>query len=121
MILKALEKDGSTLAGFYDLPGGRIDEGEFLFAFEKIIKRELFEEIGNVKYELINRPVALGTHMTRHAEQVIFIFFEAEYKHGEILVSEEHMGYKWVDLKKINLDEYFNSGILIGIKSYLEK
>ena len=46
---------------------------------------------------------------------------EAIYKSGEIKISEEHRGVKWIKLEKDTLDKYFKFAILEGAKMYLEK
>lgn len=51
---------GGSYKGFYDLPGGRINIDEFETPLENIIKREVAEEIGNVKFKINLKPVALG-------------------------------------------------------------
>ena len=61
MILKS-NKDGSY-AGFYDVPGGRIDADEFSVSFEKIVKREVEEEIGSIDYKLNPKPAAISRYL----------------------------------------------------------
>jgi hypothetical protein len=51
----------------------------------------------------------------------LLVFFEAEYFGDEIKISDEHTDHKWLDLDKIELEKYFKSGILEGIKMYLGK
>jgi len=109
----------TSYTGFYDLPGGRIDNDEFETSFSEIISRE-------IKYQLQQKPVAVGRHlipasMTSSGKgvHILYLFFEADYRSGKITISDEHIGYKWINLKKIYLDEYFTSGILEGIKMYL--
>lgn len=123
LILKAI--DGGTFSGFYDLPGGRIDTNEFRVNFDKILKREIKEELGNIKYKLKLCPVSLGRHLIppkmsdiKKEIHVLYILFEADYINGKIKISDEHKDYIWVNLKKINLKKYFTSGILEGIKAY---
>lgn len=124
LLLKARAQD--TYGGFYDLPGGRIDVDEFSVSFSEIIKRELAEELGEVKYELNPKPVAIGRHLisaehTRSNKDthVFYAFFEAQYKGGDIKVSEEHEEYKWVDLTKVDRAKYLKSGNLEGVEMYL--
>lgn len=117
-----------SYANYYDLPGGRIDTDEFETNFTEIINREVAEEIGDVKFKYRQNPVATGRHLipgsiTSSGKDihVMYLFFEAEYLSGEIKISDEHIGYEWFDLSKINLTEYFVSGILEGIKMYINK
>jgi len=124
----ALEADFSgTMKGFYDLPGGRIDAGEFTVSFSEIIKREIFEEVGNIEFNLNPKPVAIGRHLIPASISksgsdihVLYLFFEAEYLTGQIFISNEHTGFKWVDLLKETPEKLFTSGILEGVKMYLK-
>lgn len=115
----------STMAGFYDLPGGRIQENEKDFCFLKSIKRELREELGDkISYKIKEIPVAISRHhfisKSKNKKQYIFlVFFEAEYKGGEIIISDEHEDYAWVKLTKRNYKKYFVKGFLEGLTNYL--
>ncbi len=124
LILNAIR--GGTFEGFYDLPGGRIDVDEFRIDFEDILKREINEELGEIKVDISSIPISIGRHLipaslssTGSEMHVLYLFFEGCYLSGDIKISEEHLGYKWVNLKEIVLDEYFNSGILEGMKRYV--
>lgn len=125
LILKA---DGNgTFAGFYDLPGGRIDEDEFAVALPEILKREIIEELGEVEISISEIPVGVGRHCIKkeHANSdkdihVFYVFYEVELKTGNVSISDEHEGFEWVDLNDIELEKYFTSGILEGMKMHLE-
>ncbi len=127
LALKAV--DNGSFAGFYDFPGGRIDTDEFEMPFSEIIKREVVEEIGEgVVFELKPKPVAIGRHFIPakfNSEKidlkVMYIFFEADYKSGEVRISPEHIGFKWFDLNKQDPVKLFKSGILEAINMYLQK
>lgn len=126
LVLKA-DSQG-TFAGFYDLPGGRIDEEEFLVPLPEILKREIAEEIGTAEIEINETPVAVGRHCIKkeHANSekdihVLYVFYEAELKGGGVKISDEHESFEWVDLQAIELEKYFTSGMLEGIKMYLSK
>jgi len=126
LILEAV-LDGS-LAGYYDLPGGRINTDEFGANFNEILKRETKEEIGDVGFQINPAIVAFGRHLIPSSispsgkdVHVLYLFFEGEYINGDMKISNEHTDSKWVDLKKIELEKYFTSGILEGIQMYVEK
>ncbi len=126
LLLKARPQD--TYGGFYDLPGGRIDVHERATPFPEIVQRELHEEIGAIQYTLQPRPVALGRHtiLAKYTSagvdtQVFYVFFEAQYKGGDIQVSDEHVAYAWVDLAQEAPEKYLLSGNLEGVKTYLAK
>jgi len=117
----------SAMAGYYDLPGGRIKETEILAPFKKLIGREIKEEIGNkARYKLKEIPVAIGRHYyfskKYQKDQYIFcVFFEADYLGGEIKISSEHKEYSWLEISKKNLKKYFVRGPLEGMTNYFSK
>lgn len=115
------------LAGYYDFPGGRINSDELQVPYDEIIAREMAEEVGpDVKYEVDLHPVSTGKHVyfseKLGKENCIFmIFFEAKYHGGEIRISDEHIGYKWLNLKAEPASKYFTLGFLEGVEGYLER
>lgn len=118
LILKAT--DDSISAGYYDLPGGRINIDEFNSSFSIIVKREIAEELGNIQYTFCDNLVAASRNVnTKTGNRILHLFFKAEYLSGELKISEEHLGYKWIDLKAVELDKYFSLGILEGVKMYI--
>lgn len=127
-ILYVKAVDTGTFAGYYDLPGGRIDTDEFKTPFEKILSREIIEEVGKIKFKIKNKPVAIGRHLipkefTAKKEKdihVLYLFFEVLYLGGKISTSFEHTGFEWLKLSKDKLSKYFKSGILEGMRTYLK-
>lgn len=112
--------DTGSCAGFYDLPGGRIDTDEFSTPYVEILQREIAEELGqNIQVKIKPTPVAIGrhlipAHLTRawNDVNVLYVFFEVFHIRGEFHISDEHQGMKWLDLNAISLEEYFTSGVL---------
>lgn len=124
LILKC--PDDSSLAGFYDLPGGRIAATEKELPFADIIKRETTEELGaDFHFELKStKPIAIGRHHypSKTLQQEVYLFwvlFDAYYRAGEINLSAEHQSYRWVKLTTANLKQYFKRGPLDLMKNYL--
>lgn len=127
LILKVPEQF-SSMAGYYDVPGGRIDIDEFTTKFEDILRREVKEEIGDVDVYINLNPVAVSRGMI-HASQrreggdgdihIFYVFFEADFKEGDITISDEHVGHEWVNLAEIDLSKYFTGGILQGVEMFL--
>ena len=119
--------DDSSMAGYYDLLGGRIREKEIEKPFGEIIKREVSEEIGReVKYRIQGVPAAIARHSyfskVRQKNKYIFwVFFEGKYLSGKIKISSEHKEYKWLMLDKKNLKKYFTRGPLEGMSHYVLK
>ena len=124
LLMKAQEKD--YYGGYYDLPGGRINVGEFTVPLTDILRREVREEIGDIQYELNPRPVAVARHMIpAHISSLkrdvpnLYLLYEAKYTGGEIKVSKEHTGYGWFDPQKEDVSKLLKSGNLEGLKMYL--
>ena len=122
LVLKA--RDNTNLAGYYDVPGGRIDEDEFTNSFEDILRREVKEEIGDARVHIDLNPVALGrgfySPIGGKDIHIFYIFFKADYKGGDIRISHEHTDYLWVNPREVELERLFTSGILEGVKKYIE-
>ena len=126
LILKAAR--GGSCEGFYDLPGGRVNLSEFKTPLDRVIKREVKEEIGKVDFDLFLKPVALGRNENPNKKSplggrvhIFNIFFEAKYRAGEIKISDEHLDFKWEKLKRENLKKLFKFAILEGAIMYLAK
>lgn len=83
-----------------DLPGGRIDNVEYQTPLEKIIAREVREELGpKLKYVLGN-PLFHFRRVRRNGTKLLHVFvvvYDAQWKTGEIKLSFEHSEYAWID------------------------
>jgi len=118
--------ENSSMAGYYDVPGGRINSDELKMSYKDIFRREVAEEIGkSTKYRLIKRPVSVSRHpyfsvKLQKKMYIVFIFFEALYLGGKIKISKEHIGYQWLKLNKENISKYFVRGLCEGFKNYFE-
>ncbi len=124
LLMKAM--NSGSLNGYYDLPGGRIQEHERESHFKTLILREVEEELGQaVKIQLREVPVAIGRHSYKKKDgtmqYLMWILFEADYVSGTVVSSSEHEGYKWVKITKRNLTKYFVKGPLEGMRNYLYK
>lgn len=112
---------GSGFHGKYDFPWGRINEDEFSVNLKDILKREIQEEVGNIRYSLSEKPVAYARHKGI-SHFVFYVFWEATLEENvAIQISHEHENFQWLDCSNIHLEEYFESGMLEGIKIYLGK
>jgi 8-oxo-dGTP diphosphatase len=92
--------DGGTNKGKYDLPGGKLDPGEY---FIDGLKREVYEEtgksveIGMPFYVDEWRPTINGKNF-----QIIGIFFLCTTSDDKVKLSKDHDDYKWIDAKEYN-------------------
>ncbi|HBD05761.1 TPA: hypothetical protein DCZ32_04875 [Candidatus Uhrbacteria bacterium] len=111
--LKVLIKKGNEFLfltnsknGYFDLPGGRIDNNEHEKPLSEIIEREVTEELGNeFRYKLGKLIFSFRRHFENKNLHVFLAVYEAEYLSGDIQLSNEHDGYKWMNPKNINLKE----------------
>ena len=88
---------------YLDIPGGRIDNVEYRMPLEKVIAREVREELGGqIKY-VLGKPLfhfRRARHKGAHPGFVFCAVYDAEWKAGEIKISFEHKGYEWINSKK---------------------
>jgi 8-oxo-dGTP pyrophosphatase MutT (NUDIX family) len=79
---------------WWDQPGGRIDNVEDTVPLEKIIAREVKEELGNIKY-VLGKPLFQFRRFGKMGN--LLTIYDAQYVSGKIKLSVEHSGYKWID------------------------
>jgi 8-oxo-dGTP pyrophosphatase MutT (NUDIX family) len=119
--------EDSAFAGYYDLPGGRIDEVEVKMDFQEILLREIHEELGeSVVVKVKTNPVAVSrgvleakSDLSEPEKHVLYLFFEADFLSGDIVLSDEHKEYSWLEIQPQSADTYFTAGMLAGINNYL--
>ena len=105
-----VEKKGRDL---WELPGGRIDVGEENLPIEEILFREVKEELGLVKIEAGN-IVSTWVRQLHEDHFVFLIGLACKYIGGEIVLSDEHASYKWVDRNNwsaLNMADGYRSAI----------
>jgi len=90
-----IERDGKVLVVFFpngwlDFPGGRINHDEVDLV--EALRREIHEET-TLEVE-VGDPFAtwLGRGNT-----VLLVGYRCRYVSGEVLLSDEHTGFRWVD------------------------
>lgn len=90
-----------------DLPGGRIDNVEYRAPLEKIIAREVREELGPKLKYVLGKPLFCFRRLRRgknlNPAYVFLVVYDAEWIAGDINLSFEHSSYEWVDAKKFRL------------------
>jgi len=96
-----------TKTGFFDIPGGRVDEREAKSPIQKVLKREINEELGSsVRYKIINPAIQYRHYDKFRKPDVLITAYEAEYLSGKIKLSTEHQKYEWVDPQKFNFKNW---------------
>lgn len=106
-----------TNEGKWQIPGGRINPGE---KWRDGLDREVFEETGlRVVYK---QPVYVGEWfpvINGVQNHIVAVFHLCEYDSGEVILSEEHDDFCWVDGS--NLAQYsFMGSELKAIQSAIE-
>lgn len=124
LILKSV--DNGRFAGFYDLPGGRINVDEFDVPFEEIIRREIQEELGDIEFKVNLTPIAITRDgppalqdASERGKRLLYIIFRGEYLGGDVQISSEHTDFRWVNLNQENLEKIFTPELLQGVLMYL--
>lgn len=93
--------DEGTNIGKYGLPGGRINPEESFFV---ALAREVKEETG-LSVEVI-KPVQVGEwwpEIKGQKNHIVAVFVECMADTNEVVLSEEHDSYEWVDSKRLSL------------------
>lgn len=107
LILKA--HDNGPMAGYYDLPGGRIDHHEVGVPFTEIASREIIEECGIVECKIDKKPAIALSWLWPNGQAMSFIYYLANYKSGEIKISDEHTGEKWIPFDRNLIHEHLTT------------
>ena len=90
----------------WDLPGGRIDRDEGKTPLEKIIEREVREELGpHIRYKLGKLVLQYRRFVGERKVPVFLNVYEARYISGALRLSPEHTSYHWIEPGKIRLKE----------------
>lgn len=110
-ILIAQEPTNFIGGGTWELPGGKLSDGEEKVPLEEVLAREIKEELGNIDISVgkvidvmrrpWNKPGAL-------ADMVFLAVFLCKYNGGEITLSEENNSFAWIEEKDISSYEYID-------------
>ncbi len=90
--------DSKTNPGRWELPGGKVDQGE---PFDKALIREVFEET-QLKISLDN--VIGASQQNLPLIRAVHIIISGKIVEGDLNLSDEHEGYAWEYLE--NLKDY---------------
>ena len=95
-VLIARKRKGKPLEGYYEFPGGKIEEGE---TPEESLIRELIEEM-NIKIE-IKKYIGESIYDYGDGKLIKLYGYTAKIISGEIILTD-HDKYMWVTLDEIN-------------------
>ena len=109
---------GSGNDAYWDVPGGRIDDNE---ALEETLTRELREELPGIKEFSIGEVVGAYRLPKNIVDNrgLVFIFYKVDAESFDVVLSNEHDGYRWVT--KETVSELLDSPVSItpDLYSYL--
>lgn len=119
-ILALKAHDNGPMAGYNDMPGGRIEEIEVGAQFTDILQREIEEELGDIQYKIEHQPVAAVSCNWPNGQAMTFIYFLTKYESGDLVISDEHWGHEWIEPTVENIDKYFTTYHNEALKQYLK-
>lgn len=97
LILKR-STDSKTNPGKWELPGGKVDQGE---SFDQALIREVHEE---TQLKITLDHVVGVSEQNLHLIRAVHIIMSGKIIQGNLTLSSEHEGYAWVFFE--NLAEY---------------
>lgn len=108
----------NTVAGKWDIPGGRMSFGE---SIDEALRREVKEESG-LEVEVVGAVLNVCTFLrdVSAQNQIVRITFAVRAGEGEIRLSDEHQAYEWVGLDRVKEFDLFSPTVAIAAKKALE-
>ena len=96
-ILLAQRPEGKSMAGLWEFPGGKVEDGE---RPEETLIRELNEELGIVVNEACLAPLTFASHSYEDFHLLMPLYICRKWK-GHI-IGQESQNLKWVKPNKLS-------------------
>ncbi len=114
--------------GDWDIPGGRLREGDFEVPLDQVIARKMKEELGVECAFKLGAPAVYMRHErneiladgTREKRRIFAIGYDAEYQGGPIALGENHEKYEWISATDPKPENYLTGGWLKGMQEYIQ-
>ncbi|MDO8529762.1 MAG: NUDIX domain-containing protein [bacterium] len=101
---KCLIVESAAMPGFWELPGGRINKGEFK---EPALRREIKEEIGLNEFDILG-IVDYDIFYNKDANAAFCVTVHLiKNDLDEIILSDESLQYKWITETEIGDYNYY--------------
>ena len=123
-VLITQEPTHFTGGGKWELPGGKIANGEEEMPLDEILQREIHEELGEAFRVQIGKIIDVmrrpWNKTGASADQVMLVVFECRYQGGDIQLSHENNNFAWITAKEICKYEFI-PGYLPVLEKYFTK
>ena len=87
----------------WELPGGRIDEGELITkSTESAFRREIKEELGLDNFDIIDSVGWMVGYTPSNNVPVCRLVYVLKNDSDDIKLSDEHEEYKWINVEEVN-------------------
>jgi len=106
LLLLQRSNSSRTNPGRWEVPGGKIDEGE---SFDFALRREVKEETG-LTISLLHPAGTAEQIVTPY--RVVHLFLTADIIEGEVTISREHQAFQWThreDISRLDLTDWFKT------------